>query len=115
MWSLIPEGTIFFEGGFDLFDQFIISKGLLNGEQGLKIDLDETKIDKSTKMINHIPSGTFDMSGEGKIHPLYKESPMEFVYVKKDQDGFDRNLPSGREALTGFSDHFPIQSVITIL
>jgi hypothetical protein len=115
MWSLIPEGTIFFEGGFDLFDQFIISKGLLNGEQGLKIDLDEIKIDKSTKMINHVHSGTFDMSGEGKIHPLYKESPMEFVYVKKDQDGFDRNLPSGRDALTGFSDHFPIQSVITIL
>jgi len=115
MWDLIPEGTIFFEGGFDMFDQFIVSKGLLEGKQGLKIDLDQIKIDDSTKMVNHIHPETFDLSGEGKIHPLYRKSPMDFVYLKKDQDGNERNLPSGRNALTGFSDHFPIQSVIDIL
>jgi hypothetical protein len=115
MWDLIPKGTIFFEGGFDLFDQFIISKGLLNGEQGLKMDLDRIKIDESTKMINHIRHRTFDLHGEGKIHPIYKETPMEFVYIKKDPDGNNRYLTPGRDALTGFSDHFPIQSVIDIL
>jgi hypothetical protein len=115
MWNLIPEGTIFFDGGFDLFDQFIVSKGLLYGEQGLKMDLDATKIDESTKMINHVNQANFDSIGEGKIHPIYMKSPMEFVYVRRDHDGNVRNLPPGRDALTGFSDHFPIQSVLSIL
>ena len=103
MWDLIPDGTIFYEGGFDLFDQFIVSKGLLHGEQGLKMDLGGLKIDKSTKMMNHVHHDTFVPNGEGKIHPIYRESPMEFVYVKKDQDGNDRYMPSGRDAYTGFS------------
>ena len=59
MWHLIPDGTIFYDEGFDLFDQFIISKGLFYGEQGLKMDLDEVKIDKSTKMANHIAASMF--------------------------------------------------------
>ncbi len=115
MWGLIPDGTIFYEGGFDLYDQFIVSKGLLHGEQGLKMDLGGLKIDKSTKMMNHVHHDTFEPHGEGKIHPIYMESPMEFVYIKKDQDGNDRYMPSGRDAYTGFSDHFPIQSVVDIL
>ena len=84
MWKLIPDGTLFFEGGLDLFDQFIISRGLLNGEQGLKMDLNEIKIDKSTKMSNHILAGNFEPIGqENKIHPIFKESPMSFEYIKK--------------------------------
>ena len=116
MWKLIPDGTLFFEGGFDLFDQFIISRGLLNGEQGLKMDLNEIKIDKSTKMSNHILVGNFEPTGqENKIHPIFKESPMPFEYMKKKANGEPENLPVGRDPLTGFSDHFPIQSVINIL
>jgi hypothetical protein len=116
MWKLIPDGTLFFEGGFDLFDQFIISRGLLNGEQGLKMDLNEIEIDKSTKMSNHILAGNFESTGqENKIHPIFKESPMPFEYIKKKANGEPENLPVGRDPLTGFSDHFPIQSVINIL
>jgi hypothetical protein len=115
MWKLIPDGTLFFNGGLDLFDQFIISRGLLNGEQGLKMDLDEIKIDKSTKMANHILAENFESTGQNKIHPIFKESPMLFEYIKKDANGEPENLPVGREPLTGFSDHFPIQSVINIL
>jgi hypothetical protein len=82
MWKLIPDGTLFFEGGFDLFDQFIISRGLLNGEQGLKMNLNEIKIDKSTKMSNHILAGNFEPTRqENKIHPIFKESPMPFEYI----------------------------------
>ena len=115
MWKLIPDGTLFFEGGLDLFDQFIISRGLLNGEQGLKMDLNEIKIDKSTRMANHIPAGSFEPTGQNKIHPIHKQSPMSFEYIKKKVNGEPENLPGGRDPLTGFSDHFPIQSVINIL
>jgi hypothetical protein len=79
------------------------------------MDLGGLKIDKSTKMMNHVQNDTFEPHGEGKIHPIHRESPMEFVYIKKDQDGNDRYMPSGRDAYTGFSDHFPIQSVVDIL
>jgi hypothetical protein len=84
MWHLIPDGTIFYDEGFDLFDQFIISKGLFYGEQGLKMDLDEVKIDKSTKMANHIAASMFNPIEKNKIHPVYKESPMRFEYTKKE-------------------------------
>ncbi|MDQ3869585.1 MAG: hypothetical protein M3250_08510 [Thermoproteota archaeon] len=116
MWKLIPDGTLFYEGGLDLFDQFIISRGLLNGEQGLKMDLNEIKIDKSTKIANHIPAGNFDPTGQkNKIHPILKESPMSFEYIKKKANGEPENLPAGRDPLTGFSDHFPIQAVINAI
>jgi len=116
MWNLIPDGTIFFDGGLDLFDQFIISRGLLNGEQGLKMDLNEIKIDESTKMSNHILAGNFEPIGqENKIHPIFKESPMSFEYIKKKANGEPEKFQVGRDPLTGFSDHFPIQSVINIL
>jgi hypothetical protein len=115
MWKLIPDGTLFFEGGLDLFDQFIISRGLLNGEQGLKMDLNEIKIDKFTRMANQFPAGSFEPTGQNKIHPMLKQSPMSFEYIKKKVNGEPENLPSGRDPLTGFSDHFPIQSVINIL
>jgi hypothetical protein len=47
--------------------KFIISRGLLNGEQGLKMDLNEIKIDKSTRMANHIPAGSFEPTGQIKF------------------------------------------------
>jgi hypothetical protein len=40
---------------------------------------------------------------------------MPFEYIKKKANGEPENLPVGRDPLTGFSDHFPIQSVINIL
>ena len=115
MWKLIPDGTLFFDGGLDLFDQFIISRGLLNGEQGLQMDLNEVKIDKSTRMANHIPAVSFEPTDKNKIHPIFKDSPMSFEYIKKKLSGEPENFPVGRDPLTGFSDHFPIQSVINIL
>jgi hypothetical protein len=115
MWKFYPDGTIFYNEGFDVFDQFIISKGLLNGEQGLKMNLNEVKIDKFTRMANHIFSGVFEPMGNDKIHPVYKESPMRFEYKKIKSDGEPDKLPQGREPLTGYSDHFPIQSSIDIL
>src|SRR5918995_1286762 len=100
----------------EIFDQFIISRGLLNGEQGLKMDLNEIKIDKSTKISNHIHAGNFEPIGqENKIHPIFKESPMSFEYIKKKSNGEPEKFQVGRDSLTGFSDHFPIQSVINIL
>ncbi|MDQ4074185.1 MAG: hypothetical protein M3162_07785 [Thermoproteota archaeon] len=114
MWQLIPDGTIFYDGGLDLFDQFIVSRGLLHGEQGLQMNMAEVKINKSTKMINHIPEHKFDPLDKTKVYPIYKESPMRFEYRKIKPNGELEDLFPGREDLTGFSDHFPIESVIEI-
>ena len=64
------------------------------------MDLNEIKIDKSTKMSNHILAGNFEPTGqENKIHPIFKESPMPFEYIKKKANGEPENLPVGREIL----------------
>jgi hypothetical protein len=66
-------------------------------------------------MANHIVSSTFEPIGKDKIHPLSKESPMTFEYAKKKPDEEVGKISPGRELHTGFSDHFPIQSVINVL
>jgi hypothetical protein len=40
---------------------------------------------------------------------------MSFEYMKKKANGELEKVQVGRDPLTGFSDHFPIQSVINIL
>jgi len=103
----------FYDGKLDLFDQLIVSRGLLNGVQGLEIDLDSIKIDKTIAMQKQIENGKFGL-GENQIHPINKISSTRFVY-QKISNGIPERLPPGRDDLTGFSDHFPIQSSINIV
>ena len=115
MWKLIPDGSIFYEGGLDLFDQFIISRGLLYGEQGLQMDLNSIKIDKTIKMSNHISPEDFEPDNPNKIHPIFKENPMRYEYIRRKPNGEPENLLVGRKPFTGFSDHFPIEATINIV
>lgn len=115
MWPLIPEGTIFYDGGYDLFDQFMVSRGLLYGEQNLKINLNETRINKKIQMDLNISDNNFDIRDRNKLHPAYKKSPMRFEYQRIKPNGELEEISPGREILTGYSDHFPIESKIDLV
>jgi hypothetical protein len=115
MWSLIPDGTIFYDGGYDLFDQFIVSRGLLNGKQFRKIGLNKIRINKKIQLDRNLSYQFFDTRDRNKIHPSYGPSPMRFEYQRIKPNGDLEELSPGRTILTGYSDHFPIESTITLL
>jgi hypothetical protein len=89
MWRFLgipDEGSLYFSGStnsMNMLDQFILSRGLYYGLQGLKMDPESVEIFKPDIMA----------SGE-------KKRPRAFTFSK------DGNQSSG------YSDHFPIQAVI---
>ena len=115
MWPIIPDGTIYYNDGFDLFDQFIISRGLLYGSQQLKINLNEIQINKNISLDRTLPEESFDTKDRNKIHPSLKQIPMRFEYQRIRQNGELEDLSPGRTILTGYSDHFPIECTIEVL
>jgi hypothetical protein len=115
MWSMIPDGTIYYLDGFDLFDQFIISRGLLYGSQKLKLNLSEIQINKSTKLDRTLPEDRFDIKDRNKIHPSLKQIPTRFEYQRIRPNGELEELSPGRTILTGYSDHFPIECTVDVL
>lgn len=92
MWSKFGtpgEGTYHFSGAtntMNLLDQFMVSKGLYFGEQGLKMNRESVEIFRSPLMAT---------GG--------KRRPKKFEYNKQ---GIKRN---------GYSDHFPITALIDLL
>lgn len=88
MWKFLgmpDEGTHFYSDStntMNMLDQFIISRGLYYGLQGLKLEQDSVEIFRP------------DVMSTAK-----KKRPKEFV--KKDKKGY--------------SDHFPIQAIITTI
>ena len=115
MWPIIPDGTIYYNDGFDLFDQFIVSRGLLNGEQDLRINLDTVKVNKKIQLESNISPNSFDVNDRNKIHPSLRLIPMRFEYQRIKANGELEEVPPGRSVLTGYSDHFPIESELEIL
>lgn len=115
MWPIIPDGTIYYNDGFDLFDQFIVSRGLLNGEQHLRINLNTVKVNKKIQLESNISPNSFDVNDRNKIHPSLRLIPMRFEYQRIKANGELEEVPPGRSVLTGYSDHFPIESEIEIL
>jgi endonuclease/exonuclease/phosphatase family metal-dependent hydrolase len=82
------DGTLYFDGDANLFDQMLVARGLLMGSSRLKVDEGSAKIEAFSEMVDH-------RVGEG---------PIRF------------GLPKGNAAENvntfGFSDHFPISVVI---
>jgi hypothetical protein len=115
MWPIMPDGTIYYNDGFDLFDQFIISRGLLYGSQKLKMNLDSIRINKSTQLDRALPESSFDIKDRNKIHPSLRQVPMRFEYQRIRPNGELEELSPGRTILTGYSDHFPIECTIETL
>ncbi len=92
MWPKLgipDEGTLFYSGSvntMNLLDQFIISKGLYYGMQGLKLDQQSVEIFRPSIMASGV-----------------KKRPRKFEFDKK---GIKTN---------GYSDHFPITAVIDLV
>lgn len=127
MWKLIPDGSHFYykTNSLFLFDQFIVSKGLLNGNKNLKIDLDSVEIYKEgISLGSNLLDNQFDEKVDlenKKPHPILKSSPMGFVYSwqrfkstgkTKPDEYFEKNV---RTPNTGYSDHFPVKCILKIV
>jgi hypothetical protein len=105
MWKLIPDGTNYNErsvNSMTMLDQFIISRGLYYGKQKLRMDLNQVNIFKETGALCEQPITIKEPDGR----------PMSFEWARKDKYGRLVEIRKGREANTGYSDHFPIQGVI---
>lgn len=83
------HGTIYFDGNGNIFDQILVSKGLLQSNSPLKVDETTAKIELYPEIIDHRVS----------------QGPIRF------------GLPNGNAAqnvnTAGYSDHFPVSVVIT--
>ncbi len=92
MWPLLgkaDEGTYYYSAAtnsMNMLDQFIISRGLYYGLQGLKMQLDSVEIVRPAIMA-----------------PGKKRRPKKFEFT-----------PAGVK-VSGYSDHFPIQAEIEVL
>lgn len=82
------DGTLYFDGNANLFDQILVARGLLTGPGRLKVVEASAKIEAFPEMVSHRVS----------------EGPIRF------------GLPKGNAAVNvntaGFSDHFPVSVVI---
>jgi hypothetical protein len=76
-----------------VFDQFIASRGVYFGLQGLRIDEETVKIFTPDEMLTSVPDNPEDRLKLHKIRPK----------------AFDK------KAKTGYSDHFPIEAKLEIL
>jgi hypothetical protein len=97
-------------------DHFIISRGLYYAEQSLKMNLESVKVAKAGLSLGDNCPNIFS---QGILPQVMKASPMNFEYQKyyRDREGKMQpdklySITKGREANTGYSDHFPIQCVI---
>ena len=86
MWRFPGKGigTYYFSNFSHLFDQFMVSKGILNGKGCFKVKDDSAKIVMSKEMVS------------GGSYP----KPIKFGRPSK---GLNKN---------GFSDHYPISMVL---
>jgi len=128
----VPGGTIHYwrDNRWSIFDQFVVSRGLYYGKQKLQFMLDSVRIAyDGLRLVDNLAPDKFDDSADKnyytdkkKIHPSLKSTPMEFVFLKYyyneetgDFKADNKSIPPGRDANTGYSDHFPIQCTIKIL
>lgn len=125
MWNIYPNGSLYFRktNSFNLFDQFIISRGLLIGEQGLKMNLKSINIyTKGITLGENLPESRFEQEDtyDERLIPFeFKKRPMSFEFdrIKNDINNssiIEGNEPRSRQP-SGYSDHFPITCKIDIL
>lgn len=82
------DGTLYFGGDGNVFDQILVSRGLLAGPHPLKVRLGSARIEAVPDMVDHKVS----------------EGPIRFGLPKGDAA---KNVNTD-----GFSDHFPVSVVI---
>jgi hypothetical protein len=127
----VPGGSLYYwkNNTWSIFDQFIISRGLYHGKQKLQMDIESIRISyKGLRLIDkgNLSQDKFDdtpyHTDRNKVHPILKNIPFSFAYIKNKYDDEQNkwipnpnSLHSEEEPNKGFSDHFPIQCLIEIL
>lgn len=132
----IPRGTLYYwrDNSWNIFDQFIISRGLFYGIQELKMDTESVDIIfKGFRLKDNIPAEKFDNKEDRaifhkdrkRIHPAMRSTPFSFSYIKnryyyhKDKEAWsydqEKNDRPEQEPNRGYSDHFPITCKIKIM
>ena len=124
MWNVYPNGSLYFRktNSFNLFDQFIISRGLLDGEQGLKMNLSSINLyTHGMTLGENLPENRFEQEDtyDERLIPFeFKQRPMSFEFdrIKNDINNtvIEKNESKIRQP-SGYSDHFPIICQIDIL
>jgi hypothetical protein len=124
MWNIYPNGSLYFRktNSFNLFDQFIISRGLLVGEQGLKMNLKSINIyTNGITLGENLPESRFEQEDtyDERLIPFeFKQRPMSFEFDRIKND-INNSIIEGNETKSrqpsGYSDHFPITCKIDIL
>jgi predicted extracellular nuclease len=83
----VIDGSLYFGGNGNVFDQILVNRSLLNGERGLRVLEETARIEAFPAMVSH-------RVGEG---------PIRF--------GLPKGNP-GNVNQDGFSDHFPVSVVL---
>jgi hypothetical protein len=124
MWNLYPNGSLYFRktNSFNLFDQFIISRGLLVGEQGLKMNLNSINIyTQGMTLGENLSESRFEQEDtyDERLIPFeFKQRPMAFEFDRIKNDINNSTIQENETKLrqpSGYSDHFPITCKIDIL
>ena len=124
MWNLYPNGSLYFRktNSFNLFDQFIISRGLLVGEQGLKMNLKSINIyTQGMTLGENLSESRFEQEDtyDERLIPFeFKQRPMAFEFDRIKNDINNSTIQENETKLrqpSGYSDHFPITCKIDIL
>ena len=124
MWNLYPNGSLYFRktNSFNLFDQFIISRGLLVGEQGLKMNLNSINIyTQGMTLGENLSESRFEQEDtyDERLIPFeFKQRPMAFEFDRNKNDINNSTIQENETKLrqpSGYSDHFPITCKIDIL
>lgn len=104
MWKLIPDGTHYFykTNSLFLFDQFIVSRGLLNNLKNLQIDLDSVKIHKNglslgSNLLDEKFDDSVNRDNKKKLHTYQKYSPMAFKFSKTKIFDLYKNVKEKKE------------------
>lgn len=113
MWNL--SGFSYYHwrnNSTNLFDQFMISRGLLLGIQKLKMNLENVRVFKEGLSIgDNLSNDYFVPKDPERYHPAQRAIPMTYEYLRSNGG----RIPKHRLSTTGFSDHFPIFGTIEAL
>ena len=113
MWNL--SGFSYYHwrnNSTNLFDQFMISRGLLLGIQKLKMNLENVRVFKEGLSIgDNLSNDYFVPKDPERYHPAQRGIPMTYEYLRNNGG----RIPKHRLSTTGFSDHFPIFATIEAL
>lgn len=116
MWKLFPEVFSLYyyrEDSRNLFDQFIISRGMLFNLSKLEMQLNTGYVHNDGLTIRDLPDDKFGSNPE-KFHITQKDNPKTFEFINPQNPNGNIRIRKGIVPLSGFSDHFPISGIIRI-